>query len=73
MGTDERTEVTEECPSAGEQVADSNMRQIIEARQEKKDLRIPLHAEQQMMTNEGPTFQSEEWEQNRLDELLTIA
>lgn len=57
MGTDERTEVTEERPSAGEQVADSNMRQVKEPRQKKeRELRISLHAEYQMMTNEEPTF-----------------
>lgn len=46
METDERTEVTAERPSAGEQAADSNMRQIKErGQEEEKDLRISLHAE----------------------------
>lgn len=38
MGTDERTEVTGECPSAGEQVADSNMREIKEPGEEKRGI-----------------------------------
>lgn len=46
MGTDERTEVTAERPSAGEQAADSNMRQIKgRGKEEERDLRISLNAE----------------------------
>lgn len=36
MGIDERTEVTEECPSAGEWVAD-NMRDITASIHERRD------------------------------------
>ncbi len=44
-GTDERAEVTEECPSAGEWVADSNIKHIAEPRNKKRDgLRDLQHA-----------------------------